>query len=56
LVEVEYLSRSPIYVRGTATGAAYQFSAAVPIQRMHRDDAKVLLGTRHFRLARRSAV
>ncbi len=51
MVEVEYLAQSPVLVRGPVTGTTYQFSAAAPIQKVHRGDVTVLLATRYFRLA-----
>ena len=51
MVEVEYLAQSPVLVRGPITGITYQFSAAAPIQKVHRGDTPVLLATRYFRLA-----
>lgn len=53
MVEVEYLARSPVLVRGPVTGVTYQFSAAAPIQRVYRGDVNALLSTRHFRAALR---
>ena len=47
-VELRYLARSPIAVRGPATGREYRFSAAAPLQRVARADAEPLLRTPYF--------
>lgn len=54
MVEIEYVEQSPVVVRGPATGATYQFSAAAPIQRVYREDLNAMLATRYFRLAART--
>ena len=48
-VEIRYLQSAPIQVRGSATGAHYEFSASNPIQSVDRRDAVTLLQTRFFR-------
>ena len=48
VVNLRYLERSPIRVRGPATGVAYQFSAAQPVQAVDARDAAALLRTRLF--------
>ena len=48
-VEIEYLERSRIHVRGVATGRVYEFSSALRVQRVDPRDAVNLLGTRFFR-------
>lgn len=47
---LRYLARSPVLVRGPATGREYRFSAAQPVQRVARGDSDALLRTGHFRL------
>jgi hypothetical protein len=48
-VNVEYRSRGGLRVRG-ATGRAYVFSEARPIQPVHPRDARVLLRSPAFRM------
>src|SRR5262245_7120764 len=48
-VEIEYLERSRIHVRGSETGRVYEFSSALRVQRVDPRDAGNLLGTRFFR-------
>ncbi len=48
-VNLRYLARSPIVVRGSATATEYHFSAAQPVQRVARADREGLLRTGHFR-------
>jgi hypothetical protein len=48
-VALHYLERSPILVRGPATGRQYAFSAARPTQFVDERDAPSLLRTRFFR-------
>src|SRR5215469_12396239 len=43
MVNLRYLARSAIVVRGPATGAQYHFSAAQPVQRVARADRDALL-------------
>jgi hypothetical protein len=50
-VDVEYLERSSIVVRGAVTGARYAFSAREPVAAVERRDAEPLLRSRHFRRA-----
>ena len=50
-VRLRYLERSPILVRGPASGQQYRFSADQPIQSVDARDAESLLGTRYFRRA-----
>jgi len=45
---LRYLARSPVVVRGSATGIEYRFSAAQPVQRVARADCEALLRTGHF--------
>lgn len=45
---LRYLARSPIIVRGPATGIEYRFSAARPVQQVARADRDALLRTGHF--------
>lgn len=47
---LRYLARSPIIVRGPATGIEYRFSAARPVQQVARADRDALLRTGHFTL------
>jgi hypothetical protein len=47
-VGVRYLERSPIRVRGPATGREYDFSAANPVRSVDTRDAESLLRTRFF--------
>jgi hypothetical protein len=50
-VPLRYVERSPILVRGPATGQQYQFSGTQPIQSVDPRDAEALLRTRFFRRA-----
>ncbi len=45
---LRYLARSPIVVRGPATGIEYRFSAAQPVRLVARADRDALLRTGHF--------
>jgi hypothetical protein len=45
---VRYLEKSPVLVRGPATGRPYEFSAARPVQPVDSRDAGPLLRTRFF--------
>jgi hypothetical protein len=45
---LRYLARSPIVVRGSASGQVYRFSAQAPVQRVARVDAELLLASGHF--------
>lgn len=45
---LRYLARSPVLVRGPATGVEYRFSAAQPVQRVALADCEALLRTGHF--------
>ncbi len=47
-VQLRYLERSPIRVRGPVTGKHYDFSAADPIAPVEARDADSLLRTRFF--------
>ena len=47
-VGVRYLEKSPIRVRGPATGREYDFSAAHPVRSVDTRDAESLLHTRFF--------
>ena len=47
-VGLRYLEKSPIRVRGPATGRQYEFSAANPIRLIDARDAESLLRTRFF--------
>jgi hypothetical protein len=47
-VGLRYLERSPIRVRGPATGRQYEFSAANSVQSVDARDAESLLNTRFF--------
>lgn len=47
-VNLRYLARAAIVVRGPATGMEYCFSAAQPLQRVARADREALLRTGHF--------
>lgn len=51
-VGLRYLARSPIIVRGPATGIEYRFFAAQPVQRVARSDREALLRTGHCSLER----
>jgi|ERR1019366_7515772 hypothetical protein len=48
-VNLRYLEKSPILVRGPATGRQYDFSRARPVQAVDARDAEALLRTRFFR-------
>jgi hypothetical protein len=47
-VGLRYLERSPIRVRGPATGRQYEFSAVNSVQSVDARDAESLLNTRFF--------
>ena len=47
-VAVRYLERSPVLVRGPATGRVYEFSSADAVQSVDGRDASALLRTRFF--------
>ena len=47
-VGLRYLEKSPIRVRGPATGRQYEFSAVSPVQAVDARDAESLLRTRFF--------
>jgi hypothetical protein len=47
-VGLRYLEKSPIRVRGPATGRQYEFSAVNSIQAVDARDAESLLNTRFF--------
>ncbi|MBI4528834.1 MAG: hypothetical protein HY695_33985 [Deltaproteobacteria bacterium] len=49
LVTIRYLEKSPILVRGPATGRQYHFSGARSVQCVDVRDAEALLLTRFFR-------
>jgi len=48
-VDLLYLLRSPIQLRGMATGRLYQFSSSQPVQAVDPRDATVILRTHLFR-------
>ena len=48
-VNVRYLEKSPVLVRGPATSRQYEFSLARPVQAVEAHDAEALLRTRFFR-------
>ena len=48
-ISVRYLERSPIRVRGMASGMSYEFSGSRPVQQVDARDATSLLNTRFFR-------
>jgi hypothetical protein len=52
VVTLRYLERSPIAVRGPATGRYYEFSAAAPVKPVDPRDAAALLRTRFFQQVR----
>ncbi len=47
-VGVRYLEKSPIRVRGPATGREYEFSAASPVRSVDARDAESFFHTRFF--------
>ena len=47
-LQVRYLERSPIRVRGPATGKEYDFSGSNPVRLIDVRDAEALLRTRFF--------
>lgn len=47
-MRLRYLEKSPIRVKGPATGREYDFSAADPVHLLDARDAKSLLRTRFF--------
>nr|WP_315191482.1 hypothetical protein [uncultured Albidiferax sp.] len=49
-LNLRYLARSAVQVRGPSTGRMYPFSAAQPVQRVARADSEALLRSGHFRL------
>ena len=48
-ISVRYLEKSPIRVRGMASGMSYEFSGSRPVQQVDTRDAPPLLNTRFFR-------
>lgn len=48
-IRLRYLARSPISVRGTASGRTYRFSREAPVQSVAGADAQLLLASGHFR-------
>jgi hypothetical protein len=48
-ISVRYLEKSPIRVRGMASGMSYEFSGSRPVQQVDARDAPSLLNTRFFR-------
>jgi hypothetical protein len=50
-INIRYLEKSPIRVRGLVTGLHYDFSDLHPIQAVDARDAASLLNTRFFRRA-----
>jgi hypothetical protein len=48
-VQLRYIERSPILVRGPVTGRQYQFSASHPVETIDVCDAAALLRTGFFR-------
>jgi hypothetical protein len=51
-LNLHYSGQPQVYVRGSATGNLYQFSSVQPVQPVDPRDAKFLLASRLFRLAR----
>jgi hypothetical protein len=51
VVMLRYRERSPIAVRGPATGRYYEFSGAAPVKPVDPRDAAALLRTRFFQQA-----
>jgi hypothetical protein len=51
-VTLRYLERSPILVRGPATGRYYEFSGADAVKPIEPRDAAALLRTRFFQQVR----
>ena len=49
LVAIAYIEKSPVRVRGLATGHSYEFSPSNPIREVDAQDASALLNTRFFR-------
>lgn len=50
-INLRYVERSPIQVRGPITGRTYEFSGSRPVQDVDARDAATLLRTRFFRRA-----
>jgi hypothetical protein len=50
-INVRYLERSPIRVRGLVSGRSYEFSGTAPVQPVDARDATSFLNTRFFRRA-----
>ena len=50
-VLLRYMETSPIQILGPATGRAYRFSGAAPLQPISAQDAQGMLATRYFRRA-----
>jgi hypothetical protein len=48
-VALRYLERSPVLVRGPATGRQYAFSGERPVRPVDKRDAATLSRTRFFR-------
>jgi len=48
-ISVRYMEKSPIRVRGMASGMSYEFSGSRPVQQVDARDATSLLNTRFFR-------
>jgi hypothetical protein len=47
-LRLRYLEKSPIRVRGAASGREYDFSAGNPVRQVDARDAEALLRTRFF--------
>ena len=50
-VELRYVEKSPIQVRGQVSGRIYQFSGSQPVRAVDARDVSSLLRTRFFRRA-----
>jgi len=50
-INVRYLEKSPIRVRGSVSGMFYEFSGPRAVQQVDARDAASLLNTRFFRCA-----
>lgn len=51
LVQLRYLGKSAVALRGTITRNLYQFSEFMPVQTVDRRDARYLLATKLFGIA-----
>lgn len=52
MVKLRYLGKSSVALRGAITRDLYQFSEFVPVQTIDRRDARYLLATKLFGIAR----